>query len=156
MKGNPEIITMLNDRLAEEHAAIVQYATHERMCLHCGYVKLAAYLKDRKESELEHANELIDRILYLGGNPMFAEIGEVFVEDKVMNQFEVDGKSELNAIAGYTEGINLCNANNDFGTRKLLERILEEEEQHLNDVESHMERISQMGIETYLSTQVEG
>lgn len=156
MKGNPEIITMLNERLAEEHAAIVQYGTHERICLHCGYNKLAAYLKERKESELEHANELIDRILYLGGNPMFAMITEVTTTDVITDQFVVDGKSELNAIAGYTEGINLCNANNDFGTRMLLEHILTEEELHLHDVESHMERITQLGVETYLSTQVAG
>lgn len=156
IKGNPEIVIMLNERLAEEHAAIVQYEIHERMAVNCGYTKLAEYIKKRKEDELEHAKELIDRILYLGGNPMFANIGQVTTTDNVVDQFEVDGNSELTAIAGYTEGINICIKNNDFGTRKLLEHILEEEESHLNDIEANMIQITQLGIENYLTTKVEG
>jgi len=155
MKVSGEIINMLNARLTEEHAAYVQYTTHAAMVANNGYAKLAAYIKKRAEDEREHAQELIDRILFLEGTPIFEIVAPVYVGKDVIEMFPLDQTSELTAIAGYAEGINLCTANNDFGTRRLLERILEEEEAHLNDIESTITQIVNSGIENYLIAQVD-
>lgn len=154
MKVAPEIITMLNVRLSEEHSAYVQYTTHARMCANWGYEKLTAYLTERANQEKEHALELIDRILYLEGVPLFAEITPVIVGNEVIEMFPVDKNAELGAIAGYTELIELTIEKKDFGTRKLAEHILEEEETHLNDIEANMAQITQSGIENYLAVQI--
>jgi len=156
MKVNPDIINMLNGRLAEEHAAYVQYTTHAAMVANQGYSKLATYIKKRAEDEREHAQELIDRILFLEGTPIFEIVAPVTVGKDVVEMFPLDQTSEINAIAGCAEGINLCVANNDFGTRKLLEHILEEEETHLNDIGSAITQIVNSGVENYLVAQIEG
>lgn len=155
MKVSPDIINMLNARLSEEHAAYVQYTTHASMCANNGYKKLAAYIKERAEQEREHAQELIDRILFLEGTPIFETVAPVNVGKDVVEMFPLDQTSEINAIAGYAEGINLCVANNDFGTRKLLEHILEEEEYHLNQIEENITQIVNSGVENYLIVQIE-
>ena len=154
MKTAPEILTMLNDRLIEEHAAAVQYRSHAAMCKNWGYFKLADYLNTRANQELEHAAELQDRILYLGGN-VSGLTNDVVLAETVTETFTLDKESELTAIAGYIEGIQLACEHKDYGTRRLLEHILEEEETHLNDIETNMSQITQMGIECYLSVQVE-
>lgn len=154
MKGSPEIITCLNGLLAAEHSAYVQYTTHARMCENWGYSKLVEYLTKRANDEKEHAIELIDRILYLEGTPCFAEITPVNVGNTALEMFPVDKEAELTAIADYTAAIELAVTNKDFGTRKLLEHILEEEEAHLNEIESTMAQITNSGIEMYLISQI--
>ena len=155
MKVSGEIINMLNARLAEEHAAYVQYTTHASMVANNGYKKLASYIKERAEQEREHAQELIDRILFLEGTPIFEIIAPVNVGKDIVEMFPLDQTSEINTIAGYAEGIKLCEANNDFGTRKLLEHILEEEEYHLNQIEENITQIVNSGVENYLIIQIE-
>ena len=154
MKGSTEIITMLNELLAEEHSTYVQYTTHARITNAFGYKKLAEYLSERANDEKEHAIKLIDRILYLEGVPLFAEIGPVFVGNSVLEQFPIDKESELNLIAGYTEGIMLAMKLADLGTMCLLQCILQEEEKHLGDIESNIAQITQAGIENYLVVQI--
>lgn len=155
MKVSPDIINMLNARLSEEHAAFVQYKTHASMCRNNGYEKLAAYIDGRANEEQGHAQELIDRILFLEGTPIFEIVAPVTVGSEIIEMFPLDQTAEINAIAGYAEGINLCVANNDFGTRKLLEHILSEEEEHLNAIESNLTQIINSGIEDYLIVQIE-
>ena len=156
MKVNPDIITMLNARLSEEHAAFVQYKTHASMCRNNGYEKLAAYIDGRANEEQGHAQELIDRILFLEGTPIFEVIAPVNVGSEIIEMFPLDQQSELTAIAGYTELIDLCVAEKDFGTRRLAEHILEEEEEHLNRIEGQITQIINSGIENYLVVQIEG
>lgn len=155
MKSSPEIIAMLNKRLAEENAAVIQYRAHAAMCKNWGYFKLASYIGTRAQQELEHAEELQARILYLGGE-VLTEVAPINVGNTVSELFVPDKESELAAIAGYIEGIELAIENKDFGTRNLLEHILEEEENHLHEIEFNMTQIMQMGIESYLSVKVEG
>lgn len=155
MKGTPEVITKLNELLAAEHAAYIQYITHARICENFGYKNLVEYLTGRANQEKEHAEELLDRILYLEGSPTTI-VSEVNVANIVIEMFPIDKEAELKAIADYISGIELAVANKDFGTRKLLEHILEEEEKHLNDIEANMSQITQSGIENYLSIQIGG
>lgn len=156
MKVSAEIISMLNKLLSAEHAAYVQYETHARMCENWGYKKLVEYLTERANQEREHTQELIDRIIFLEGIPIFYEIGEVLIGKEVFAMFEFDKKSELQAIVDYTEAIVLCEKEKDFGSRKILEHILEEEEKHLNDIEANFAQIEQAGYENYLSVQIGG
>jgi bacterioferritin len=154
MKVAPEIINSLNDRLAEEHSAYVQYTTHALMCKNFGYMKLADYIGKRAEQEKEHAQELIDRILYLEGVPLFENITTVNVGSDVIEMFPNDKTSELTAIAGYITAIELCMFHKDFGTKKLIEHILSEEEEHLSDIEAIEKQITLSGIENYLVVQI--
>jgi bacterioferritin len=126
------------------------------MCANWGYGKLVEYLEKRAADEQAHALELIDRILYLEGTPLFSEMATVFVGNEVVDMFPIDKDAELIAIAGYCEAIQIAIENADFGTRKLLEHILEEEEQHLNDIESNMTQITNSGIADYLVIQIGG
>jgi bacterioferritin len=154
MKGSDKVISKLNTILAEEHSAYVQYITHGLMCKNNGYEKLAEYILKRAADEKEHAKELIERILFIGGVPLFAEIAPVIVGNTVIEMFPNDQKSEINAIASYSELIDLTVAEKDFGTRRLAEHILEEEETHLNDIESNITQIINSGIDNYLVAKI--
>lgn len=156
MRGNPEIITMLNERLAEEHAAVQQYSAHAAMSANWGYKKLTEYLLKRASEEVEHSKELMDRILFLEGTPDVTKMGIVEIGETVSDMFLMDKEAELIAVAGYTELIELANSNKDFGTRKLAEHILEEEENHVNEIESNISQITQAGIGPYLAMQIGG
>jgi bacterioferritin len=156
MKGDPEIIAMLNARLADEHAGIVQYVTHAGMLDNWGYARLAAYILDRAKSEMRHAGLVLDRILFLDGTPDLAIIHAVNIGADVEEMFANDQDKELTAIAGYTEGVDLAVKLKDFGTRDLMEKILIEEDDHLNVIEGNITQIGQIGINSYLAVQIEG
>lgn len=155
MKGDPKVIAKLNDLLAAEHAAYIQYSTHARMVANWGYEKLVEYLTKRANDEKEHANELLDRILFLEGLPTTV-VSEIKTGDTVLEMFPLDKEAEIIAVADYCEGIEIAVACKDFGTRKLLEHILEEEERHLNDIEANVYQITNSGLDDYLAVQIGG
>jgi bacterioferritin len=101
-----------------------------------------------------HAQELMDRILFLEGVPLFANIDPVNVGNTVLEMFPNDQASEITAIMSYTEGIEIAVAEKDYATRALLEHILVEEENHLNDIESNITQIINSGIDDYLVVQI--
>lgn len=156
MKGDPRVIAKLNSLLASEHSAIVQYSTHARMVANWGYGKLVEYITERMNQEREHAQELIDRILFLEGVPLFQGIDPVNVGGTVLEMFPNDQTSEITAINAYTEGIELAASEKDYTTRALLEHILGEEQKHLNDIESAIYQITQSGVDNYLISQLGG
>ena len=155
MKGDPKVVAMLNTRLASEHAGIVQYITHSAMCENWGYDKLADYIKNRAKEEMKHAGMLLDRILFLEGTPTFVNIGTVEIADNVGEMFLFDQRREVEAISGYTDGVDVAIECKDFTTRKLMEMILEAENDHVNVIEANITQIVQMGIENYLPVQIE-
>jgi bacterioferritin len=154
MKGNKEIVTLLNDVLTAELTAVNQYFLHARLCHHWGYDKL--YDRVRKESieEMKHADELIDRILYLEGLPNVQRYGKVNVGQTVPEQFKLDLEVEYEAVKRFNDGIEACRASGDNGTREMLERMLREEEAHVDWLETQQETIKQIGVERYLSEQL--
>lgn len=156
MKGHPKIVAMLNLRLSEEHTAIQQYRTHSAMCKNWGYKELAEYLAKRADDEKEHTEEIMERILFLGGIVDFSAIGEVKVGENVGEMFLLDQESEASAIAGYTDSIKLCVELEDFGTRTLMEHILLEETSHLSVIEENIQQITDIGIGCYLATKIGG
>ena len=154
MKGDKQVITLLNDVLTAELTAVNQYFLHARLCHHWGYGRL--YERVRKESieEMKHADELIERILYLEGMPNVQRYGKVNVGQTVPEQFQLDLQLEYDAVKRLNEGIEACRTAGDNGTRTLLERILHEEEAHVDWLETQQETIKQIGAGTYLSEQL--
>ena len=154
MKGDKQVVTLLNDVLTAELTAVNQYFLHARLCEHWGYQRL--YEKVRKESieEMKHADELIERILYLEGMPNLQRLGKVNVGETVPEQFRLDLEVEYEAIKRLNDGIEACRAAGDNGTRDLLEKMLREEEEHADWLETQQEAIKQIGVERYLSEQL--
>jgi len=154
MKGNELILKSLNELLADELTAINQYMVHSEMCAGWGYQKLHESSEARAIEEMKHAEKLIGRILFLEGIPVVSELKKIFIGADVEKQLRNDVTAETEAIQVYNAAIKLCMEQSDFGSRKLLESILNDEEEHLDWLEAQLEQISHMGIEGYLGSQL--
>ena len=154
MKGDKQVIALLNDVLTAELTAVNQYFLHARLCDHWGYERL--YEKVRKESieEMKHADALIERILFLEGLPNLQKLGKIDVGQTVPEQFQLDLQVEYEAVKRLNDGIEAARSAGDNGTRDLLEKMLREEEQHADWLETQQEAIKQMGLEPYLAEQL--
>src|SRR3954464_9625317 len=154
MKGDKQVLTLLNDVLTAELTAVNQYFLHARLCHHWGYDRL--YEKVRKESieEMKHADELIERILFLEGLPNLQRYAKINVGQTVPEQFQLDLQVEYDAVKRLNDGIEACRAASDTGTPHLLEKILHDEEEHVDWLETQQETIKQIGVERYLSEQL--
>ena len=156
MKGQDQIIALLNDVLTAELTAINQYFIHARMCENWGYERLWKKVREESIGEMRHADKLIERILYLDGVPNVQRLGKVNVGETVPEQLRVDLEVERAAVQILNNGIELCRSQGDNGSRDLLEEILEGEEQHIDWIESQLTLIQQMGEAHYLAQQVHG
>jgi len=154
MKVDPEIITLLNEVLTAELTAINQYFIHAKMAQNWGYSKLAEHMHHESIDEMKDADKVIERILYLEGIPNMQRYNPVRVGETVREMHEVDRDLEADAIERLNRAIVSCRDAGDNGTRLMLEEILRGEESHYDDLMGRLERIDQMGIENYLTTQV--
>jgi bacterioferritin len=154
MQGDPEIIEVLNEVLTAELTAVNQYFLHAAMCRNWGYQKLAEYVRHESIDEMKHADELIERILYLDGIPNLQRLGALRVGETVPEQFEADLAVEHLALERLNRGIALAMSKGDHGTADLLRRILVAEEEHTDWLETQLETIRQIGAELYLSQQL--
>lgn len=155
MKGNERLIEQLNARLAEELAAINQYMVHSEMCENWGYGKLHGMIEKRAFQEMRHAEKLIERILYLEGRPIVSNLGKIAIGPEVDKMHKHDWDAEADAIKKYNETIHLAAEVGDNGTKTILEAILSEEEEHIDWIEAQTDQIGQMGIQNYLTEQME-
>ncbi len=154
MKGSDQVIEALNNLLADELTAINQYMVHSEMCDNWGYERLHKRIEKRAIDEMRHAEKLIARILFLEGLPVVSRLNPIHLGPDVKRQFEHDVKAETEAIRAYNDAIVLCGEAGDFGSRELLEKILKDEEDHLDWLEAQLDQIAQMGIENYLAQQL--
>jgi bacterioferritin len=154
VRGHDQVITMLNDVLTAELTAINQYFIHARMCENWGYERLWKKTREESIGEMRHADELIERILYLEGVPNLQRLGKVNVGETVPEQLRLDLEVEKSAIKRLNDGIELARSVGDNGTRELLERILEGEESHANWIEAQLTLIAQVGEANYLAQQI--
>lgn len=154
MKGNPEVIKLLNFVLADELTAVNQYMVHAGMCANWGYGKLHDTIEHRAIEEMKHAEAMIDRILFLEGIPTVSKLNSITIGAAVEAQLKNDHAAEEGAIKTYNDGIRLCVESGDNGTRELLEDNLEDEERHIDWLEAQLDQISQMGIQNYLTEQL--
>lgn len=153
MKGDPKVIEFLNSALKNELTAINQYFLHSRMLRDWGVSELAQ--KEYRESieEMEHADWLIERILFLDGLPNLQDLGKLFIGENVQEILECDLKTEHLAVPLLRDAIEYCEQVRDYGSRDLLYKILHNEEEHIDYLETQFELISQMGIQNYIQLQ---
>ncbi len=156
MKSNSELIEALNEILTGELTGINQYFIHYRMQKNWGYERLAHKSREESIGEMKHADDLIERILYLEGIPNVQRMAKVAVGEAPVEQIQLDLALEKQAVAKLNETIALCRKKGDNGTRELLERILVSEEDHVDWLESQLVLVSQLGEQLYLSQQIRG
>jgi bacterioferritin len=154
VQGNPAVLEVLNDVLTAELTAINQYFIDAKMCANWGYHHLAEHIRADSIDEMKDAEMLIDRILYLDGIPNLQRLGQVMVGETVVEKLTLALELETAAIARLQAGVNLCEQQNDNGSRQLLETILSGEEEHADWLETQLELVRQLGEPFYLSQQV--
>ena len=154
MKGNQEVIECLKLILTNELTAINQYFLHSRMCKDWGYQKLADKMQEESIDEMKHAREVIDRILFLEGAPNLQKIHPLKVGTTVKKQLENDLLLENQAVKDLKSAIQITQKFSDFASKEFLEKILISEEEHIDWIESQLNIINEIGIESYLSQQI--
>ena len=154
MKGDPKVIDLLNQVLKAELTAINQYFLHAEMCENWGYYNLAHHTRKESIEEMQHAEKLMERILFLDGTPNMSDYFKINIGRNVEEQFRNDLQLEYDAVKRLNDGIQLCGQANDFGSRELLEHILEDEEEHIDWLEAQLHDISEVGIQNYLAQQI--
>jgi len=154
MKGNAEIIRILNDVLCAELTGINQYFIHSMMCGNWRYKVLAEHGRAESIEEMEHAKEVIERILYLDGVPNMQKYMKVNVGQTVPEQHAFDLALEKDAVARLNAGLETCRKKGDNGSRLLLEKVLKDEEEHVDWLESQLQQIQDIGLENYLARQI--
>ena len=156
MKGDPKIIAILNQVLKAELTAINQYFLHAEMCENWSYKRLAEHTRKESIEEMQHAEKLMERILYLDGTPNMSDYFKINIGPNVKAQFQNDLQVEYDAVKRLNAGIETCVDLGDNGSRELLESILTDEEEHIDWLEAQLHAISEMGIQAYLSQQLYG
>jgi bacterioferritin len=153
VKGDPKVIAVLNQVLKAELTAINQYFLHAEMCENWGYEKLAKHTRGESIEEMQHAEKLIEHILFRDGTPNMSDYFKINIGQNVKAQIENDLQVEYGAVKRLNEGIATCVTAGDNGSRELLEGILTDEEEHIDWLEAQLHSISEMGIENYLAQQ---
>ena len=154
MKGDTKVIGFLNHVLKAELTAINQYFLHSEMCENWGYERLAKLIKKESIEEMTHAEKLMERILYLDGTPNMTDYFKINVGATVEAQLKNDLQLEYDAVKRLNEGIKLCVAAGDNGSRDLAQKILDDEEHHIDWLEGQLHAIGEMGIANYLAQQL--
>ena len=154
MKGNPKLLETLNSLLADELTAISQYMVHSEMAEAWGYKKLHEAFEKRAIDEMKHAETLIGRILFLEGSPTVSKLNKMMIGADVPKQLAGDRGLEMGAIKSYNDAIVLAGEVKDFATRQILEKILADEDKHIDQIEELQDQIQQMSLQIFLSTQV--
>ncbi|TGJ98295.1 bacterioferritin [Leptospira langatensis] len=154
MKGNQEVLEILAEVLSAELTAINQYFIHAKMNKNWGYDKLASYMKKESIEEMNHADQVIERILFLDGVPDLQRYMKINVGKDTESIFKNDLEVEYLAVERLNRGIEIATRNKDNGTRELLEKILVSEEEHIDWLEAQLEIIKTIGVQNYLAQQL--
>ena len=151
MRGNEKVIAQLNAALSSELTAIVQYMTQSEMCQNWGYKRLGQRTKARAIEEMKHAEELIERIIFLDEVPSAEVALKPQFGRNVQQQMEVNLKDETDAVRQYNQAAKVCVEAGDEGSRVLFEQMIKDEERHVDYLEAQLHSIKEMGIANYLA-----
>lgn len=152
MKGDPRVIELLNRVLGNELVAINQYFLHSKMYQDWGLQELAEHEYHESIDEMKHADEIIARILFLEGLPNLQDLGKLLIGENPREMLECDLKLEHLAHADLKEGVAYCEANGDYVSRDLFQRILDAEEEHIDWLETQLSLMDRVGEQNYLQT----
>ncbi|RJG08101.1 bacterioferritin [Noviherbaspirillum cavernae] len=155
MKGDPNIIKLLNSQLTNELTAINQYFLHARMYQHWGLSKLGKKEYEESIDEMKHADKLVNRILMLDGLPNLQALHKLMVGESAPEMLKADLKLEHMSHQTLKDGITACEAAGDYVSRDLLTEILDDTEEHIEWIETQIELIDKVGLQNYLQTQME-
>ena len=153
MKGDDKVLDYLNKALANELTAINQYWLHYRMLANWGVTKLAEFERHESIDEMTHADTLADRILFLDGLPNFQALGKLKIGETVEEILKADLALEMDAIPLLRDAVQHSESVRDYVSREVFERILENEEKHVDFLETQFELIERMGLQNYIQSQ---
>jgi len=154
MKADSTVLKHLNKALANELVAINQYFLHSRMYKDWGLNKLGDKEYEESIDEMKHADQLIERILFLEGLPNLQNLGKLLIGENTREMLECDLKLEMIACPDLKEGIAYCESINDFVSRDLLAAILDSEEEHIDWLETQLSLIDRVGLENYQQSMI--
>jgi bacterioferritin len=155
MRGDPEIIALLNDQLTSELTAINQYFLHAKMQQNWGLTKIAAYTRAESIDEMRHAETITDRILFLEGLPNYQRLFSLRIGQTVREQLQADLAIELEVVERLRPGIAMCREKGDITTANIFEKILADEEHHIDYIETNLELMDRLGEQLYLAQLVD-
>ncbi len=154
MKGDAKVIKVLNDVLRKELTGINQYFVHAKMCKNWGYEALYRAIWEESLGEMKHAEQVVERVLFLEGIPNVSGYDKIMVGSTVKQQLENDLGLEQAALSVLHPGIKTCLEAADDASRELLEHIVVDEEKHVDWIEAQLHKIKEVGYENYLAQQI--
>ncbi len=149
MKGDEKVIDYLNRSLASELRAINQYWLHYRLLEDWGYLKLAAKAREESMGEMQHADQFVQRILFLGGHPNLQTLDPLRIGQNIREVLECDLEAEHEAHALYKGGRDACHQAGDYASMQLFETLIAEEERHIDFLETQLRLMDEIGAERY-------
>lgn len=155
MRGDQEIIALLNEQLTSELTAINQYFLHSKMQANWGFTKLAEHTRAESIEEMRHVERITERILFLEGLPNYQRLFSLRIGQTVREQFTADLAVELEVLERLRPGIAMCREKGDITTANLFEEILRDEEEHIDYLETNLELMDKLGEQLYLSQLVD-
>ena len=149
MKGEPKVVEYLNKALRHELTAINQYWLHYRLLDNWGYRALAKKWRQESIEEMQHADKIVERIIFLDGFPNMQVIDPLRIGQNVREVLDCDLAAEMSARALYQEAATHCHAVKDYVTRDLFEELMHDEEEHIDYLETQLDLVAKLGLELY-------
>jgi bacterioferritin len=151
MRGDDEVIALLNEQLTSELTAINQYFLHSKMQANWGFTELAEHTRKESVEEMQHAEKITDRILFLEGLPNYQRLFSLRIGQTIHEQFTSDLAIELEVVDRLRPGIAMCREKGDITSANLFEQILADEEEHIDYLETNLELIDKLGEQLFLA-----